>query len=54
MENTTDTQAVALCMIAFVVTYLFFAWREERINKRCDEAWRDGYEMGQSVTKGRR
>ena len=25
-----------------------------RIDKRCDEAWKAGYEMGQSIVKGRK
>ena len=54
MEKITDAQAVAIAMITFVIVYIFLAWREERINKRCDEAWKAGYEMGQSVTKGRK
>ena len=51
MENITDTQAVALAMMAFVATYLFFAWREDRINKKTDEAWRAGYEQGMKVVQ---
>ena len=51
MENITDTQAVALAMIAFAATYLFFAWREDRMNKKTDAAWRAGYEQGQKVIK---
>ena len=51
MSNITDTQAVALAMMAFVVTYLFFAWREDRRNRLWDEAWRAGYEQGMKVVK---
>lgn len=51
MENITDTQAVAICMIAFAAVYCFFAWREDRMNKKMDEAWRAGYEQGQKVVK---
>lgn len=51
MSNITDTQAVAISMIAFVITYLFFAWREDRMNKKMDEAWRAGYEQGMKVVQ---
>ena len=51
MNNITDIQAAALAMIAFVVTYSFFAWREDRLNKKLDEAWRAGYEQGMKVVK---
>lgn len=49
MSNITDIQAVAIAMIAFVVVYSFFAWREDRLNKKMDEAWRAGYEQGMKV-----
>jgi uncharacterized membrane protein len=51
MENITDIQAAAIAMITFVVIYSFLAWREDRINKKTDEAWRAGYEQGQKVVK---
>lgn len=51
MINITDIQAAAIAMIAFVVVYSFFAWREDRLNKKMDEAWRAGYEQGQKVVK---
>lgn len=51
MENITDIQAAAISMIAFVVVYSFFAWREDRLNKKMDEAWRAGYEQGMKVVK---
>lgn len=51
MSNLSDIQAAALSMIAFVATYLFFAWREDRINKKTDEAWRAGYEQGMKVVQ---
>ena len=51
MSNITDIQAAALAMIAFVVSYSFFAWREDRINKKTDEAWRAGYEQGMRVVQ---
>ena len=49
MKNITDIQAAAISMIAFVVVYSFFAWREDRLNKKMDEAWRAGYEQGMKV-----
>ena len=51
MENITDQQAVAIVIFGTFAIWSFLAWREERINKRCDEAWKAGYEMGLSVTK---
>lgn len=51
MENITDIQAAAIAMISFVVVYSFFAWREDRLNKKMDEAWRAGYEQGMKVVK---
>lgn len=51
MRNITDIQAAAISMIAFVVVYSFFAWREDRLNKKMDEAWRAGYEQGMKVIK---
>jgi len=51
MENLTDIQVAAIAMITFVVVYSFFAWREDRINKKTDEAWRAGYEQGMRVVQ---
>ena len=51
MENITDIQAAAIAMITFVVVYSFLAWREDRLNKKMDEAWRAGYEQGMKVIK---
>jgi preprotein translocase subunit YajC len=51
MENITDTQVVALAMITFVVAYGFLAWREDRMNKKTDEAWLAGYEQGMKVVR---
>jgi preprotein translocase subunit YajC len=51
MSNITDIQAAAIAMIAFVVIYSFLAWREERMNKKTDEAWRAGYEQGLKVVQ---
>ena len=51
MSNITDTQAVAIAMISFVITYLFFAWREDCMNKKMDAAWRAGYEQGMKVVQ---
>lgn len=51
MSNLSDIQAAAISMIAFVVVYSFFAWREDRLNKKMDEAWRAGYEQGMKVVK---
>jgi hypothetical protein len=51
MENITDIQAAAIAMITFVVVYSFFACREDRINKKTDEAWRAGYEQGMRVVQ---
>lgn len=51
MQNITDIQAASICMIAFVVVYSFLAWREERQNKKTDEAWRAGYEQGMRVVQ---
>jgi hypothetical protein len=49
MSNLTDIQAASIAMITFVVVYSFLAWREDRINKKTDEAWRAGYEQGTKV-----
>jgi uncharacterized membrane protein len=51
MSNITDIQAAAIAMITFVVVYSLLAWREDRINKKTDEAWRAGYEQGMKVVK---
>lgn len=51
MSNITDIQGAALAMIAFVVVYSFFAWREDRLNRKMDEAWRAGYEQGLKVVQ---
>jgi len=51
MENITDIQAAGIAMITFVVVYSLLAWREDRINKKTDEAWRAGYEQGMKVVK---
>jgi preprotein translocase subunit YajC len=51
MSNITDIQAAAIAMIAFVVIYSFLAWREDRMNKKTDEAWRAGYEQGLKVVQ---
>ena len=49
MNNITDIQAAAIAMITFVVIYSLLAWREDRMNKKTDEAWRAGYEQGMKV-----
>lgn len=49
MEHLTDIQVAAIAMITFVAIYSFLAWREERMNKKTDEAWRAGYEQGMKV-----
>jgi len=51
MSNITDIQAAAIAMITFVVVYSLLAWREDRINKKTDAAWRAGYEQGMKVVK---
>jgi uncharacterized membrane protein len=51
MENITDIQAAGIAMITFVVVYSLLAWREDRINRKTDEAWRAGYEQGSKVVK---
>jgi uncharacterized membrane protein len=51
MENITDIQAAGIAMITFVAIYSFLAWREDRINKKTDEAWRAGYEQGMRVVQ---
>jgi len=51
MQNITDIQAAGIAMIAFVVIYSFLAWREDRMNKKTDAAWRAGYEQGMKVVK---
>lgn len=51
MKNITDIQVAAIAMITFVVVYSFLAWREDRINKKMDEAWHAGYEQGMKVVK---
>ena len=51
MNNITDIQVAAIAMISFVVIYSFLAWREDRMNKKTDEAWRAGYEQGMKVVK---
>jgi uncharacterized membrane protein len=51
MSNITDIQAAAIAMITFVVIYSLLAWREDRMNKKTDEAWRAGYEQGMKVVQ---
>jgi len=51
MNNITDIQVAAIAMISFVVIYSFLAWREDRMNKKTDEAWRAGYEQGMRVVQ---
>ena len=51
MNNITDIQVAAIAMISFVVIYSFLAWREDRLNKKTDEAWRAGYEQGMKVVQ---
>ena len=51
MQNITDQQAVAIIIFGTFALWSFLAWREDRINKKMDEAWRAGYEQGQKVVK---
>jgi hypothetical protein len=51
MENITDTQAVAIIIFGTFALWGFMAWREDRINKKTDEAWRAGYEQGVKMAK---
>ena len=51
MENITDGQVLAIAMIAFALTFIIGAWREDRKNRLWDEAWRAGYEQGMKVIK---
>jgi preprotein translocase subunit YajC len=51
MENITDTQAVAIVIFGTFAFWLFMAWREDRINKKTDEAWLAGYEQGTKVVR---
>jgi hypothetical protein len=51
MQNITDIQTAGIAMITFVVVYSFMAWREDRMNKKTDAAWRAGYEQGMKVVK---
>ena len=51
MEKITDIQVASIAMISFVVIYSFLAWREDRLNKKTDEAWRAGYEQGMKVVQ---
>jgi preprotein translocase subunit YajC len=51
MENITDTQAVAIIIFGTFALWAFMAWREDRINKKTDEAWLAGYEQGTKVVR---
>jgi uncharacterized membrane protein len=51
MSNLTDIQAAAIAMITFVIIYSLLAWREDRMNKKTDAAWRAGYEQGMKVVQ---
>jgi hypothetical protein len=51
MSNITDGQVLAIAMIAFALTFIIGAWREDRRNRLWDEAWRAGYEQGMKVVK---
>jgi len=51
MSNITDTQAVTIVIFGTFALWLFMAWREDRINKKTDEAWRAGYEQGVKMAK---
>jgi len=51
MENITDTQAVAIVIFGTFALWGFMAWREERMNKKTDEAWLAGYEQGVKMAK---
>lgn len=51
MSNITDTQAVAIIIFGTFALWSFLAWREDRMNKKTDEAWRAGYEQGMKVVQ---
>jgi hypothetical protein len=51
MENITDQMAVAIVIFGGLGAMALAAWREDRINKKTDEAWRAGYEQGMKVVQ---
>jgi len=46
-----DYMFLLLPFLSFIAFYSFMAWREDRINRLTDAAWRAGYEQGMKVSR---
>lgn len=54
LNNLTAVDIIWLGLAGGFIFMVLAEYVQGRIDRKTDEAWRDGYEMGQSVVKGNR